>query len=615
MNIRSIARSALAFVLGLLIQALPAGAQAGPVPIGYLAWDVTVPGSAGQFDIVNQTGPNASGDSTWPVLTPVALTGLALSVSFSDGTTSNFGSSYFSLSADGLSFDGGVIAIGAGRALPTTATLTGLFGVADVMLFDGTTTRLEPAFSTTIALRSGGLVDGDLQIVYASGTAVAAVPEPATYGLILIGLAALALAGARRGRAASSRTKSTFAAFALMTSASLVAAPASAAVKLNTWTAPDNGVAGSTYVNLTASGIALAVGDSLSGASVTLATTCGGAAVGTATSNSIRPVLATSYRIQFALPADLPTGIYAVSMTARSGSGGTYASSNCSQVSVVGASGSAWKTLIGRSWSMPSGSEGWRCTTVQVPVNTYITGFHDMSSPGNDHKIITLSDTATTLGDYNCSPNEIGSKAIYMAGIGTDDLATPPGVAMHIKAGQFVMMNLHLYNPGSQAIVGTSAVQVQTVGSTMVSEEAELMLIGTFAISIPPDGLAHTANGGCAAPADYRVFALMPRMGAASTHVHLIQRRISPDVLLDVLDAPYDFRSQRVVPLAAPLPVARGDFFGLTCTYVNTGAQQLTFGDGAFSEQCFVGAYRSPVVPTSTVEGSRAGTLFECVSN
>ena len=33
------------------------GAQAAPIPLGYISYDVNIPGSFAQFDIVNQTGP------------------------------------------------------------------------------------------------------------------------------------------------------------------------------------------------------------------------------------------------------------------------------------------------------------------------------------------------------------------------------------------------------------------------------------------------------------------------------------------------------------------------------------------------------------------------------
>src|SRR5689334_214428 len=102
-------------------------AWAADTPIGYVSWDVTAPGSTGQFDISNQTGPNSSlsPDTTWPVSTTVNLSGLSLHVDFSDGSSRTFDSSYFTLSVDGISFNGSPIPIGGVNPLPVDATLTG----------------------------------------------------------------------------------------------------------------------------------------------------------------------------------------------------------------------------------------------------------------------------------------------------------------------------------------------------------------------------------------------------------------------------------------------------------------------------------------------------------
>src|SRR5690348_10707781 len=74
------------------------------IPIGYISWDVGIPASTGTFDIINQTGLNSSvfPDTTWPVTTPVSLSSLSLHVDFSNGTSTTFGSSYFTLAADGF---------------------------------------------------------------------------------------------------------------------------------------------------------------------------------------------------------------------------------------------------------------------------------------------------------------------------------------------------------------------------------------------------------------------------------------------------------------------------------------------------------------------------------
>ena len=227
-----------------------------------------------------------------------------------------------------------------------------------------------------------------------------------------------------------------------------------------------------------------------------------------------------------------------MSMSARSAGGDSFASGNCSRISAVGISASGWKTLIGRSWTVPPGTEASRCTTLRVAIDTYITAFHDASSAGDWHKLVSVADTATQLGDYNCAVSQLGEKALYMAGIGTDDLTLPPGVAMHVRPAWGTRMDL---------------------------EHTELApVLKTSVISFPT----------------------------------------------------YDVHSQRVFVPAAPLTVSTalgGDQLRLTCTYMNTTSNVLMFGDSVFSEQCFMGAYRTPVVPRAT-DGSKTGSLFECVN-
>ena len=73
--------------MALAVGWLSAGLYAEP--IGFIQWSVNIPGSAGQFDISNQTGVNSSifPDTTWPVSTPVSLSALSLTVHFDDAST------------------------------------------------------------------------------------------------------------------------------------------------------------------------------------------------------------------------------------------------------------------------------------------------------------------------------------------------------------------------------------------------------------------------------------------------------------------------------------------------------------------------------------------------
>src|SRR5277367_2026849 len=143
---RRLFAAAVALVGGLAWSA----ARAAPIPLGYISWDVNIPGSFGAFDITNLTGPNSLPPS-FSVATTVQLNTLSLVVDFSNGTSTTFGPSYFTLNSDGESLDGGPIAIGGASPVPTSATLTGDL-IPTTIDLNGTPTTVDSAFDAATIL-------------------------------------------------------------------------------------------------------------------------------------------------------------------------------------------------------------------------------------------------------------------------------------------------------------------------------------------------------------------------------------------------------------------------------------------------------------------------------
>ncbi|MGP8271048.1 MAG: PEP-CTERM sorting domain-containing protein [Terracidiphilus sp.] len=323
-----------ALALGLAGVLVVPAAFASSIPVGYVSYDVTGTGVA-QFDINNETGVNSSGDPTFPVTTSVSLSSLSLDVKFASGPDEIFGPSYFTLSGDGISWTGNALSTGIGQPSglngAISATLTGDFSTTSFTLFDSSTDTVNSAFSATISDPSG-LSDGDLAVIYATTGTVGATPEPES--LYLLGTGMLALAGLRRRSIAVVRSVLSSKLFGMGSILGLIALIASvpvsanASVKLNTWTNPSSGASGSTIVTLTGSGFP-AGKITPSNVNLSFSATCDGSVAATTTANTVVTVIGSSDRVTFLVPAALATGTYYIWIT------GTYASSNCSEITVT----------------------------------------------------------------------------------------------------------------------------------------------------------------------------------------------------------------------------------------------------------------------------------------
>jgi rhamnogalacturonan endolyase len=304
--------------------------HATDIPLGFFSYDVTGTNVA-QFDIVNMTGANSSGDASFPITTPVLLSSLSLTVDFAGGVSHTFGSSYFTLDADGLSFDGEQLSTLAGP--PTglfgalDATLTGTFSPEMVTLFDGSLISIAPNFSATLGGAKEPLSDGDLAVINAVQT-----PEPATWTMLgtgLIGLLSLVGAGAAKRWWSRSGV-------ALGVGIALLLVPVSskaATVKLNALTSPSTGAAGASTVSVTGSGFPSGT-ISAANTFISLSATCGGSPT-VATVSSVQNVLGTTDRISFLVPGSLAAGTYLVTVNGIDSNGVDFMSGNCSTLQVV----------------------------------------------------------------------------------------------------------------------------------------------------------------------------------------------------------------------------------------------------------------------------------------
>jgi hypothetical protein len=265
-----------------------------------------------------------------------------------------------------------------------------------------------------------------------------------------------------------------------------------------------------------------------------------------------------------------------------------------------GPTADGWTPLVARSWTLvPGATNTYKCTRIKIANDMWVAGFRAASPLGTHHSVLTISTTNTNTGDYDCTAGSVDSEMLYAAGVGTDDLMFPPGVAMHLTAGTYINLNLHLFNATDNMLANNSGVLVKVVQQVDVRHEADMMFSGTLQINVPHDGLPHLAQGGCTAPTDWHVFTLWPHMHQTATHQKWTYTHLG--TVTTLLDDNYLFEEQKNYPIPDTL-IQKGDAVETICTYVNNTNVDVSFGDGSDKEMCFTGMYKYPA----------GGNLFQC---
>lgn len=252
-----------------------------------------------------------------------------------------------------------------------------------------------------------------------------------------------------------------------------------------------------------------------------------------------------------------------------------------------------WTTLIERSWQLPAYYEQYLCRVMKVPADMYITGYHLVAPTGTHHTILTITDQ-TTVGDSTCTPTTTDPSMLYAGGINTNDLVFPSGVAIKVSAGQYIKLELHLFNPSDTAISGTSGVQIKTAMASEVVNEGDMLFLGNIDNwTIAPTNTSCNIYGSCGAPTSWHIFAAWPHMHTYGTHQKVAIRRSATSTVDTLLDTAYDFREQK---LYGPMDmvVNTGDMLEVTCTYLNSSTSTISQGDTSTDEMCLTGLLKYP---------------------
>jgi hypothetical protein len=221
-------------------------------------------------------------------------------------------------------------------------------------------------------------------------------------------------------------------------------------------------------------------------------------------------------------------------------------------------------------------------------------------APGSHHLIVyRVTDTQENLTPTACMPftGLVANEASPLALINRDQfLATlPSGVGIGIAESQMVRVEAHYINPGATAIQGKGTVTFHGIpaASSPPWQPADFAFWGTTNIQIPAHSTATVGPLFQAGIAGTHLISL-------STHQHSLGTDIKvwgsakPGDLSSLLTNQTDWASPAWQSLTPPIDFDGNNGLSYECSWNNTTAHAVSFGESALDEMCFVGGFYYP---------------------
>lgn len=251
-------------------------------------------------------------------------------------------------------------------------------------------------------------------------------------------------------------------------------------------------------------------------------------------------------------------------------------------------------------FTVPPAHEREVCEFRELPNSkaTDVQAFEMAQSPGSHHFVIWAyvgdhHDAAAfphgivdAPGCTGLGPDFFARANLFGMQIPKGGVAFPPGVAVRIEPHQFVFLNSHYINQSpTKPLVPSIVFNLITAKPGTVKHHAESIILGNYAIEVPPHGTASLTSE-WHAPVDLNVIQL-------STHQHKRGTGVTIDAMVDGVDAGQLFRNTnwaepRDYNPPAPIRVKAGDGFRFTCEWKNDDDYPVRFGVTTNDEMCFM---------------------------
>ncbi len=261
------------------------------------------------------------------------------------------------------------------------------------------------------------------------------------------------------------------------------------------------------------------------------------------------------------------------------------------------------------TFTVNPGSESTKCVWMRLP-NTgevKVHQLHNVLGSSSHHLIVYRDnmDTTEQLTPVDCQPftgalNTTGMIAPIMITQRADDaLFLPEGVAYTFAPNQMIKLEMHYLNATDEPVEATAQVNFYLADPSTIHDEADILFIGSPDITIPAGQPLHLQQF-------FKVPSYIDlsqsKIFAITGHTHHfgldMQVRVGPSKTgpFESVYKPSPFSwSEPITTVHKPeFNVPSGGGFEFECSYMNTGTQEVGFGESANDEMCFFWAYYYP---------------------
>lgn len=259
----------------------------------------------------------------------------------------------------------------------------------------------------------------------------------------------------------------------------------------------------------------------------------------------------------------------------------------------------AWEPLITADWELAAGEERYFCQRVTLTEDVYFSAIRAINPPGTHHTALTAEPSTARVPDglTECG-SALSPQGIFGSGPGTDPVFYPDGVGLRLRAGQQVLLNLHVFNGSEEPLRGTSGAEIVKTAPDSIEHVAESLLAGPTSLNLPA-GEETTVTGRCTMKQDTTLFAVQPHMHQLGIHMRgVAESSIAGTKVLH--DGDFDFEQQLVYAIE-PVPMRAGDVVKVECTFNNTTQATVGLGESSKAEMCFLVLHRYPAAEDPAV--------------